>query len=75
MLSGIFKRFHQRTRCIQEELAQKRDSNAAARAKLLVDSIIRAQDIEDPNIREATLEAIRDSATKRVLSPPPFKQG
>jgi hypothetical protein len=58
----MFRKFRERTHQMQEELAEKRAANQLARQRLLVDCIMRAEKIKDPELRRLAIEAIRPSA-------------
>lgn len=64
----MFQRFRERTRRMQEELAEKRAANHLARVNLLVDGILQAQKIENPELRKLVLQAIRNPAQPRDAS-------
>jgi hypothetical protein len=62
----MFRKFRERTRQMQQELAEKRAANQLARQKLVVDCIIRAEKIKDPDLRKEAIEA-----AMRPLPPAP----
>lgn len=67
----MFCEFRERTRLMQEELAEKRAANLLARQILLADCIIQAEKIKDPELRKLAIEAVRPSAQPPTVGRPP----
>jgi hypothetical protein len=67
----MFRKFRERTRQMQEEFAEKRAANQRARQNLLVDCMIRAEKIKDPELRQLAIEAICPSREAPKADRPP----
>jgi hypothetical protein len=63
----MFRKFRERTRRMQEELAEKRAANQLARQNLFVDCL----KIQDPELRKLAIEAIRPSTQAPSTARPP----
>jgi hypothetical protein len=67
----MFHKFRERTRRMQEELAEKRAANQLARQRLFLDGLLQAEKIKDPELRKLAIEAIRPSAQPPTVGRPP----